>query len=112
MIVILITYAIIALICLVFIQTIDWSVHLKMTREHCNSVGWASYKKFKNHYNKYKWGPMPYTADGYEDRTNSCKYFASIIRMNGKGMLIRDPISYMLVKRYVKKKFKREKVVW
>jgi len=79
-----------------------WLTHIEMTKEDVKEYGWATYKQFKENFNKYEWTPLRLYPDSCSNDKEECYFHASIIKMGGKGMLIRDPISLMLVKRYVK----------
>jgi hypothetical protein len=89
------------------IITIGWAVHVSMTKTNSREWGWGGYYDFIREFKKYKWD----TEDGlykgsYWDRNNNCKYHAQIIKINGIGMIIRNPFEYMLVvlfmRRYAK----------
>lgn len=90
---------------------IDWIVHLGMTKGDAELYGWATYSKFKEHFNYYKWEPLSLYSGSYQSNNHSCYFHANIIKMDGKGMLITNPISYLFVKIYARKVNKKDRVI-
>lgn len=90
---------------------VDWAVHLSMTKGDCRSCGWASYSTFKKYFNRYEWDENPIIDGSYWNRKIDCKYHANIIKFEGMGMLINNPISLSLVKNFVRKAAPRKSKV-
>lgn len=98
---------------------VEWSTHLDMVNCNARNVGWGSYKDFKREFNKINWRwkenfPTSVFCNSYFDE-NYSQFHANIIMFNDKGMKIRNPISFILCKRYVKKHIKNNlkvKVKW
>jgi len=102
----LIIYALISIPC------VPWLGHISMTNGDTQRSGWGSYKKFKENWNKYEWKRLKSHPKSFENEEAKCYFHASIIKFEDKGMKIRDPISYWLVKRYVRKLHKLPSVKW
>ncbi len=97
-----------------------WFGRIKMTTEYTNKYGWGSFNKFKKEYNKCKWSIDAnyncfYHAKSRFDYPSDSELHASIIKFNGKGMLL-DPISMLRASSYMRKfeppKQKKEKIKW
>lgn len=73
-----------------------WSVHKEMTESNCNEWGYGSYKEFKSEYTKIdEWEQgRPYIKSHFH-RDSDSEIHASIVRFNGKGMVL-YPWSYPL----------------
>jgi len=93
------------LIALLFVMTaltlINWSIHRSMVKNSTNKYGVANYKKFLEEFNKVEWTLSEWFNGSLFSESND-KYHAQIIAFNGKGMIISNPISYLLVILYVK----------
>ena len=80
----------------------DWVIHIDMVKENCDTYGWAGFKKFKEHFDKTeweydnRWENSLFGKSHYEDR-----FFASIIKFNRVGMIMNNPISFLLARIYV-----------
>lgn len=102
---ILLSYVILGLlISLTF--PISWLTHISMTNDDTSKTGWASYTTFKKWFNKYEWQENVLYSDSLWNRELDCKIHASIIKFEGIGMKINNPLSYILVKLYVRKYIK------
>lgn len=110
---VLLIIVIIVLIIFGFYLLIDWLTHIGMTKDHTTKSGWTGYKKFVEHFSKVDWKAESFWAGSCWDRLNDCEYHANIIKINGAGMIINNPISYFLVKQYVRNYLKpQNKVKW
>ncbi|QAV18915.1 hypothetical protein PC41400_15010 [Paenibacillus chitinolyticus] len=89
------------------VLSVDWLTHIIMTRDFTNQYGWGNYNNFIKEFNKYTWSRENWT-DGKSlwDRQNNCKFFASIIEFESKGMVLSSPISLWRAKKYVRKYYK------
>lgn len=115
---------------LLFITTIPvvvllmfWGVHISQVYEFTKQSGWAGYSKFKREFKKVDWGHKENFSNSLFEKEsyNSTEYHAGIIQFNRNGMMIHNPLSYLLVKvyvfRYIRKHFKikkpkRQKIKW
>jgi len=91
--------------------SIEWSVHVDMVKGRGAQYGRANYKKFVEEFQKVEWERDIYFNNslfGSDSISGTIdEYHANIIKFNGKGMIIKDPISYLLVKIYVKRYIKQ-----
>jgi hypothetical protein len=83
--------------------SVDWLAHISMTKDHSSKRGWGNYKKFKREFEKIEWKPLLLYSKSFANRDNDSEIHANIIKFNGVGMIINNPISLYLCKRYVKK---------
>ncbi|WP_339304301.1 hypothetical protein NST33_17820 [Paenibacillus sp. FSL L8-0435] len=97
---------------LIAIPFIPWLTHISMTKSSTESCGWANYKQFKENWNKYEWTPLRHYPKFFENEEHKCYFHVGVIKFENKGMKIRDPISYWLAKRYVRKLHKLPSVKW
>ncbi|QJI52423.1 hypothetical protein [Psychrobacillus phage Perkons] len=104
MVLIILTLVVVILFAIVFLS-IDWIVHIDMVKSETKQYGKAGYKKFIEEFEKVKWEQPEYLSLPKSLFTpNHCdKYHANIILFNRKGMIINNPVSWLLVKKYVKK---------
>ena len=81
---------------------VDWMVHIDMVKDHCDTYGWAGFKKFKEHFDKTEWEYNSlwenslFGKNYHEDR-----FHAHIIKFKRVGMMINNPISFLLAKIYL-----------
>lgn len=101
---------------------IPWQTHLSMTKDRVGKKGYASYKKFKLQFEKAPvvWYSKRFKGSlfAHDMRTekksvldplyDQYQIHASIFQFEGNYMLFRDPITYFLVCRYVRKFQQRE----
>lgn len=82
-----------------------WVAHIAMTTDDSKKSGWASYKTFKKWFNCYQWKGDEVFKGSLWNRELDCKFHAGIIKFEGLGMKINNPISYFLtvlfVRRYI-----------
>lgn len=94
---------------------ISWGVHISMVRDECKTYGWAGFKDFINQFGKADWNKMTFNESGLMGSTHDDYYHSGIIRFNGNGMIIRDPISYMFVNLfvwdYIRRNYKNKRVI-
>lgn len=86
------------------------------------SNGWGNYKKFKKEFNKYEWDLDNTFTDSLFNYSQGGYLHASIYRFDNKGMIMIDPISYLLsviyINKYIRKhrikivKIKKEIIKW
>jgi len=92
----------------IIFSTLDWINHIAMVRHSKEQYGWASYRKFAEQFKKVDWIYKKERKGSLFSRTyGTDEFHASVIAFNNRGMIINNPISYLLVKRYVKKYIKR-----
>lgn len=98
---------------------IQWAVHISMSKDECQNYGYANYRKFKKVFeskeiskerDKSHRNPRSFFTE------NMC-YHASIIKFDGKCMIINNPFSYLLVVIYMEKYIynnytKKNRVKW
>jgi hypothetical protein len=80
--------------------TIEWTSHLSMTKKYADSYGWGGYREFKREFQRYQW-----VRSGKDllDRSNDCQLQNDIIKFDGVGMRIHNPLSYLLVTEFIKR---------
>lgn len=91
----------------------DWITHVSMVKSSSSrTYGWAGYKKFIEEFEKANWDyhnansiSFPNSLFGL-DEYGKDQYHANIITFNHNGMIINNPISYIFVKKYVRKHIK------
>lgn len=78
------------LYCLVHytVNYISWQVHLEMTRTYVKSLARGSFKDFVQEYYSHKWTISPDYPYSRFDRDTDSEIHASIVRFDGKGMLL------------------------
>jgi hypothetical protein len=86
---------------------IIWGVHISMIRNDGCAYGWATYSKFKREFNKYTWNFDYIFTDSLFNYPEGGYLHASIYRFNNKGMIMRDPVSYLLSALYIRNYIKR-----
>jgi len=100
-------------VALVIIYIMLWIVHIEMTKENTQKYGWGNYEKFLREFKKYNWENGGWEKSLFDYETNS-QLHASIIKFEGKGMLL-DPISYLrtviFVRRYIKNHIDEKEIV-
>lgn len=94
----------------VIMLLVSWLTHIDMTKGDSSKQGWANYKTFKEYFNRYEWEDSDIFKGSYWNRKLDCKYHASIIKFEGVGMLINNPINYLLVNNYVRKYPPKKKI--
>jgi competence protein ComGC len=95
---------------------VHWIVHISMVKNEGCKYGWGTFKRFKKEFDKYEWNNHGYSSSLF----NYCEggyIHADIYKFNNKGMIMRDPFSYLLSKIYIRKhcsyvKPKRNVVKW
>lgn len=97
----------IGLMVFLIVISIDWLIHLSMTKDEKKDYGWGTFEDFKREFGKYTWDNEG-DDDGMWDRKNNGKFFANIVLINGVGMLLRSPIAFFRAKRFVKGRIKHE----
>lgn len=94
---------------------IDWATHMHMVKGEHVPYGRASYSIFVEEFEKVNWIKSDWSEALYSKNGRDDKIHANIIKFNGKGMIINNPISYTLTKiyvaRYTKNKFTQDKNV-
>ncbi|WP_431785821.1 hypothetical protein [Paenibacillus lactis] len=103
---ILIIFLIILIVVLV-LMIISWAVHISMTSDGSNKSGWADYSTFRRWFDSYEWETDNDFKGSLWNRKMNCKYHAGIIKFEGIGMKINNPLSYLLVASYVWRYTKR-----
>lgn len=98
----LIVAAIIILAVVVIGSMMDWIVHISMVKEQTTQYGWAGHKKFIEQFHKAEWEYQPYWRKSlFGKEYEKDQYHANIFKFNSKGMIINNPVSYLIVKLYV-----------
>ena len=101
-------FAMCILLCM-FIAFVDWTTHKDMVRDNTETYGYAGYKEFVREFHKVEWSYREQWGDSlFSQDTFSHEgyYHASIIKFNDRGMIIKNPIEYLRVRKYVKKYIK------
>lgn len=104
---ILIFLILVALMIFFIVISVDWLIHLSMTKDEKTDYGWGSFEDFKREFGKYNWNSGAYDESTW-DRQNNCKFHANIVVFNGVGMLLKSPIAFYKVKKYVKGDIKQK----
>ena len=89
-----------------FFGSIDWLAHRDMVKSSTNQYGVSNYKKFIEEFHKVEWEHQKLFTSSLFGKDRKDQFHANIIEFNGRGMIINNPISYLLVKLYVKKYIK------
>ena len=84
------------------ILLLDYSIHVSMTKEHSNKFGKANYNIFIQEFNKYEWDTKSWSGSLFNHPSNS-QIHASIIKFNGIGMIMKNPVEYLKMIIYVYK---------
>lgn len=94
MIIFLVSFIVLVLV----INMIDWLCHISLTKEHSIAYGTGNYEKFKKHFNQMDWELV---GDGVRNWSSDSQCSNTIIKFNGNGMIIYNPIYYVMTKLYV-----------
>src|SRR5690606_27286010 len=95
---------------------VNWFIHIHMTVSYSDQYGWSGYSRFKQKFSEYEWrceNGYRYSlfANGYTNEVH-----ASIIKFDNKGMVMIDPVSFLLtqlyVRKYIKNNYKKNVVKW
>lgn len=78
----------------------EWQVHIDMTKRNSDKYGYGNFDLFKREFVKYNWESKRWKDSLFDYNTNS-QYHAGIIQFVGIGMIMRNPIDWIKVKRYV-----------
>lgn len=92
-----------------FIHIVQWVTHVQLTKEDSKTYGYATYAKFVEEFEKVNWD-YDSSFDGLcgEYGVTDMFQFSGEISFNGNGMVISNPLSYLLVKIHVKEYIKKE----
>jgi len=111
---------ILPLVILLFISVIigfviwaSYDTHIIMVKKYTNKYGKANYNIFVQEFNKCKWDTERWKGSLFDYSTDS-EIHASIIKFNGIGMIMQNPIEYLKMIYYVyqyNKKIKREEEI-
>lgn len=93
---------------------VNWIAHISMTIGDCKggNWGWGNYWKFKREFRKLKWRKM----DNYRSLVSNNQELvhlydgylhANIVKFRGIGMVINNPISYLLVTVFIRKEVRK-----
>lgn len=100
-------------------MVILWAVHVSMNKEEGQKYGYANFKKFKEVFESKEISKERNRSYSNPNSffTENMYYHASIIKFNGKCMIINNPFSYLLVVIYMKKYIynnytKKNRVKW
>lgn len=96
----------------IIIITVDWSSD-NNTKYRYENYGFSTYAGFKNQYYKVEWeycnGMLVGKQYGTIDRIYPAAYVSLIF--NEKQMLMRDPLSNVLMKLFIKRRIKEYEVL-
>ncbi len=95
-----------SLIISLLFSCIPWLIHISMTERYSNTCRLGSYRQFKREFDNTNWRyckEFKYSLFDEEILGDENEYHAGIIKFNGIGMKINNPISYLLVMFYVRK---------
>ena len=70
------------------IEDTEHKVHIDMVKSNCKEYGYGTYDKFVENFKKYELTEMDYFRGSFENYHNDSKFHASIIKFNGKGMIL------------------------
>lgn len=109
--------AILSIITTLFILLIvDWIIHISQTKCFSKHYGYGSFKDFRKQFQKYNWSNDNVFRYGLWDRENKCEFHASIVKFNDIGMILKNPIDWLLVRifvfKYVKNNFIEKPFDW
>ena len=111
----LIILSIVVAIVVVSVMLVSWSTHISMTKNYTLASGWGNYKKFKKYFEAIEWDYDESFKRSLFSSGTASEYHADILKFNGNGMIINNPISYLLVRvyvyKYIDKNFKT-KIKW
>lgn len=93
----------------------DWLSDIKITKENSSYCAWGTYKNFLIEFNKRKWelSFMQCLDCADQERDNDLHTPSTvfldggIIRFDNAGMLMRNPISHIRMKLYVKRMIRK-----
>lgn len=89
------------------IVIIDWTTHIEMVKDHSDSYGKTGHKEFIKQFNHVEWTFNPIWEESLFGKNHSEDYYhAGVIKFNHNGMIVNNPISYLIVKFYVKRYIK------
>lgn len=115
-----VSMAIVAFVVLSIHWLADWCMHLTQSFDEEIPYGFAGYMRFKKEFDQVdNWRNV--SVDKYSVRsegnyfdlleTRQDEFFAGRIIFNYRAMIMYDPISYQLAKRYVKKYMEKNNMV-
>lgn len=81
---------------------IEWCTHKDMVKTCTSAYGYGTYEDFKREFAKIDWKHNAMFTNSLFDHSNDSKCHASIIQFNGKGMIIKDPFSYLQVRMLIR----------
>lgn len=81
----------------------SWTTHLHLVNEYSLKSGWGGYRTFKKWFNNYQWKDVDHYEGSLWNKDQDCEYHGGIIRFDGVGMKIHNPISYIFVVLYVRR---------
>lgn len=84
----------------------SWHQHVLITRKEMWKKR-VAYREFKKLFNSFEWYEIDSTTWGLENIGTGCIYHRGRILMDHVGIILRDPISYILTARYVRYYAKR-----
>ena len=89
-----------------------WIGHVYLTKEYRKDYGTASYRKFKSEFDKYDWKLKKFfIGENLYDTAETCEVDPKglIITFQQSSMIINNPVSFLLTKRYIHKHIKVNK---
>lgn len=100
-----ITFTIISLL-VIFIK---WLTHMSMTKDSCDSYGYAGYKSFiKEIESNNGWYRKHYKLSLFNEDYQRNYIHSDIYKFNFKGMIMRTPLDYLISKLYLRKYIKNK----
>ena len=91
------------MIMIVFIFTVWLIEHVIKTIDRSHVYGWGNYSKFKREFNKNNWKAFESEPNFLYDCENESRINKCVYEFEKKGMLINNPISFILCEIYIMK---------
>lgn len=82
-------------------------IHISQTKEFTDIYGYGNYLVFKKEFEKYKWSYDKNWKSSLFDYDTDSKLHAGIIKFNGKGMLLWNPIDLIRALSLIRKGIKK-----
>ena len=92
------------LVSIVGLITFNWYIHVDLTKRFISCYGWGNYRTFKREFNKTEWRDKGTEYHLLNDNGGSVD---TTYKFEEKGMIINNPISYILCQIYVKKQYRK-----
>lgn len=84
------------------------SSHERMTKKHSDNYGYGNFKKFQTEFYKKNWEISKTWNNSFFHHPSNSEIHASIIKFDGIGMVISNPIDYIKVQKMLNRIYKEE----